>query len=133
MGSQERDKGGRGEREFATVIRELTSGEINLTRNLEQVRNGGADLDGHDAFAFEIKRRRDPPTDATLTGWWMQTVDQALVQNKKPVLAYRQDRQSWRVVVHMEHGFRLEDPRGCLTMDVEMFCRFMKEFSRAEA
>lgn len=123
MAKMQRDKGKAGELEFIKLVRHLTGDGVVLERNLGQSRSGGDDLNGHPLFSFEIKRRKSV-TDAMVTGWWQQAVDQALTRGKQPVLAWRQDKQCWRVMVHPETaGFKVDDPRGCLTMDIELFCR----------
>ena len=123
MAKSQREKGKIGEREFVKLVRELTNDSVVLSRNLNQSRNGGDDLNGHHIVSFEIKRRKTV-TDAMITGWWHQTVDQAEKKGKQPVLAWRQDKQCWRVMIHPETaGFNVEDLRGCLTMDIELFCR----------
>ena len=127
MSKMQRTKGATGEREFINIVKRLTDHAVVLNRNLDQSRSGGDDLNGHHLFSFEIKRRKTV-TDAMVTGWWLQTVDQAVRKGKQPVLAWRQDKQAWRVMVHPETvGFDLDDPRGCLTMDVELFCRCLTQ------
>ena len=87
----QRDKGKAGELEFIKLVRHLTADGVVLERNLGQSRSGGDDLNGHPLFSFEIKRRKSV-TDAMVTGWWQQAVDQALTRGKQPVLAWRQDK-----------------------------------------
>ncbi len=122
MGKFSRDKGARGEREFIRVVERLTEGQIVLSRNLSQSRDGGDDCLGHDNCSIEIKRRKQV-TDADITNWWAQAVHQAAAIHKQPVLAYRRDFQCWRVLIHPNHLFPLDDVRGCLSMDVELFCQ----------
>lgn len=98
MGAMQRNKGAAGEREFAKLLGGLLG--IDLKRNLDQTRDGGHDLKGGNlitGWAIEVKRAKKP----LLSGWWNQTVDQAVASGKRPVLAYRLDNHKWRVVVHL--------------------------------
>lgn len=117
-------KGAAGERQFCQAVKNFTNGTVCLHRNLDQPRDAGYDLVGHEFFAFEIKRRK-MVTDHMIKKWWQQAVDQAVGKNKQPVLAWRQDKQQWRVMIHPECSFDIYDPRGCITVPVELFCKFL--------
>lgn len=105
-----RTKGKAGELEFARILADATG--VRLTRNLEQSRNGGCDLivsadtrDGPitfiERFAVEVKRYATAkPGD--LLCWWVQACRQATAAGKLPLLAYRLDRQEWRVRMPLE-------------------------------
>ena len=86
-----RDKGKRGERELANLLQDHL-GEI-VTRNLNQSRDGGHDLNIK-GIALEVKRREE----LALLEWWGQTLDQA-GELRVPVLAYRASRRPWRFVI----------------------------------
>lgn len=90
-----RNKGAAGEREVAKIIDDLLG--ITVQRNLDQWRAGGFDLTGLEGWAIEVKRAKKP----LLSAWWKQTIEQARINNLKPVLWYRLDNQKWRVVVPM--------------------------------
>lgn len=93
MSKRSRDKGIRGEREFlAELGAEL--GEA-LTRNLEQTRDRGADCLVVKGWAIEVKRREALSRPA----WWRQAVDQAQRVGAQPMLAYRRNREAWRVML----------------------------------
>lgn len=66
-------------------------------RRLEQCRDGGHDLEIAD-FAIEVKRYASL-TPALLARLWLQAEIQARGASKTPALAYRCDRQAWRVCV----------------------------------
>ncbi len=87
----QRRKGARAEIEF---LQELGAelGEL-LTRNLQQTREGGADCLCVRGWAIEIKRQEalSRPT------WWRQAVEQAERAGAQPMLAYRRNREPWRV------------------------------------
>lgn len=123
MGNASRIKGANGEREFIRLVRKLTGGAVELHRNLDQSRSGGDDCLGHDNFSFEVKRRKKV-TDSDITEWWKQAVANA--GEKHPVLAWRPDFQCWRVMVRPPyHLFGKDDPRGCFTMDIHLFCKLL--------
>jgi len=88
-----RNKGARGEREFAAEIKRLTG--VDIRRNLEQSRSGGFDLSGWPPYAFEVKRREK------LSVWeaYNQAAGQANDEYTVPVLAIRRNRGPWLVVV----------------------------------
>ena len=100
MGKMQRTKGATAERELLKLLSDGLG--LNLTRNLTQTREGGADCDDLEGYALEIKRHET----LQLTTWWKQAVEQA--GNKVPVLAYRQSRKPWVFVV----------PMSCLNKDL---------------
>jgi hypothetical protein len=100
-----REKGAAAEREFARLIFDHLG--VELRRNLEQSRSGGYDLlpvgEGPvslalDAYALEIKRYREF-TPAMLAGFWSQAEAQARRAARLPALAFRADRQEWRILL----------------------------------
>jgi len=104
-GAGSRRKGASGEREFSAALHEHVG--LRLTRNLEQSRQGGHDLslpEGADGpvaealarMAIEVKRYA-VVTPGSLAAWWSQAVVQADRAGAWPALAYRGDRQEWRV------------------------------------
>ena len=93
MTKMQRNKGKRGEREFLNKLGELLNQD--LSRNLNQSANGGADCVDVNGFAIEIKRRES----LSLGQWWKQATNQARTLNRQPALAYRQSRKPWRIVV----------------------------------
>ena len=105
MSSSSRAKGANGEREFARALEELIG--IKLVRNLEQSRRGGHDLippqdaagpvaEALGRLAVEVKRYASAPS-GSVSKWWLQAVGQGEAVNLWPALAYRADRQPWRV------------------------------------
>lgn len=104
-GSTSRRKGASGEREFARALDDLLG--VKLARNLEQSRRGGHDLIAPEEatgpvaealarLAVEIKRYA-AVTPGSLATWWSQACRQAEDVGLLPCLAYRPDRQPWRV------------------------------------
>lgn len=126
MSAMQRRKGANGERELARLLREHLGADV--TRNLLQTREGGADLNGLTGWALEVKRAATP----RLADWWQQTCAQAQATGQRPALAYRLDRRPWRVVV------ALRDVAACfenaplsmrLETDLEGFAALVLELS----
>ncbi|MDG4595873.1 MAG: hypothetical protein P9F75_09315 [Candidatus Contendobacter sp.] len=117
-------KGKEGERELTRLLRELLGADV--ARNLMQSRDGGADLLGLPGWALEVKRAAR----ARLSEWWLQTCQQAEAAGLRPALAYRLDRQPWRVVIALRHvaaGFENAPLTLRLETDVEVFAALARE------
>lgn len=93
MGVSERNKGKSGERELGRLLGERLGYDV--TRNLDQSRDGGCDLIGVGAFALEVKRQEK----LALVSWWAQACEQAARAGLIPCLAYRQSRRPWRFIL----------------------------------
>jgi hypothetical protein len=104
-GAGARRKGSQGELEFAAALHDLIG--IRLARRLTQARGGGHDLELEEGasgpvaealarLAIECKRYATAPP-ASLAAWWSQATRQAEAAGLWPALAYRPDRQPWRV------------------------------------
>lgn len=95
-----RAKGAAGEREFIKELALELGDELvaPLKRNLEQTRAGGHDIVGLEGFAIEIKRYKQVK-EGDIVKFWEQAKEQAQRIDATPVLAYREDMRSWRVVV----------------------------------
>ena len=109
MGAFERTKGANGEREFARLIHEHLG--VRMQRRLRQYQSGGCDLDVHPDdtglaagylanCSIECKRAAKV-TQGVIDAWWHQAVEQA-DRECMPVLAYKGDRQPWRVRLPMD-------------------------------
>ena len=85
-----RAKGQRGERELCALLGERLG--IDLARNLDQCRSGGADIE-LPRYAIEVKRG-----ERFLSKWIDQAIEQS-GSDRVPVLAWRQNRQPWRLIV----------------------------------
>lgn len=124
MTAMQRQKGARGERELSGLLGELLG--LELTRNLVQAREGGADLLGLPGWAVEVKRAAKP----RLAEWWAQTCRQAEATGQRPALFYRLDRQPWRVVIALRHiavGFENAPLALRLETDIEVFAALVRE------
>ena len=125
IGRKSRNKGAAAEREFCRRVATLTNGRVNLRRNLAQCRDSGDDIADF-SFSIEIKRHRTA-TDGQINQWWQQCQANANAQNKVPVLAFRPDQQHWQVVMHANYFFAETDVRGCVRMDIELFCKYLQD------
>lgn len=120
MAASQRIKGKNGERELASLLREHL-GDSAISRNLQQSRNGGYDLNGPvlERFAVEVKRAAMPK----ISTWWAQACEQAA--NRIPVLAYRLDRHDWHFIVPLgalHNGFDAGNYGMTATLGLAEFC-----------
>ncbi len=99
-GAGSRDKGSRGEREFLAEMGEELG--VALKRNLLQTRESGCDCLEIRGFAVEVKRVER----LAIPAWWRQAVRQAEAVGAEPLLAFRQNRKPWRVLLKTEDGHR---------------------------
>lgn len=115
-----RAKGSSGEREFCRWLKEAFDIDVLPTRNLEQTREGGADILDVPPFCFEVKRVEY----LSLDTWWLQVIKAAREYNDSldsfewiPVVAFRQNNRQWEFLISaknigLEHGFvRLQSLR----------------------
>jgi hypothetical protein len=139
MSINSRTKGASAEREFSNEVYNWTG--IRLVRNLEQSRSGGFDLVVHpdesgavsDAFrtlAIECKRYA-AVTPGKIATWWEQALKQSVPCGLMPVLAYRADRQAWRVIIPL-HLVNADLPAnfsldGAAEMGLIAFCNVVRE------
>lgn len=113
------NKGKAGEREFCDWLKDNL--DIEAKRNLDQTREGGADVITDD-FIFEVKRRES----LDLQSWWLQVKKASIMHENKnliPVVAYRQNRKQWKFLISaenigLEKGF------------IELQARIFKQWSR---
>ena len=94
MAGMSRDKGQRGERDAAALLRELTGHDVQ--RRVRQ-HAGDADLVGLPGWSIEVKFYA-LATPSLVAGWWRQCVEQARREGTAPLLLYRLNRQPWRAV-----------------------------------
>ena len=89
-----RGKGATGEREFCKWLQENLKLDFLPQRNLDQVREGGADIIDVLPFSFEVKRCQG----LDLRGWWRQVVI-ASSDEQIPVVAFRQNNMQWKFLI----------------------------------
>ncbi len=104
------DKGKTGEREIATMLREIVASALRILeienhvqtkfldavqRNMNQSAVGGCDIKLF-GIAFEVKRQET----LSVKQWWNQCLISASRNNHIPVLLYRQNRKPWNIMLH---------------------------------
>lgn len=99
-GAGRRNKGSRGELEFLALMGEELGQE--LRRNLLQTRESGCDCLCLKGYAIEVKRVER----LAIPAWWRQAVRQAESVGAEPMLAFRQNRKDWRILLKTETGYR---------------------------
>lgn len=100
MSAMQRNKGARAEREFFGLLSEFLG--TTVRRNVDQARSGGADGIEVPGWAIEVKRHES----GFRSEWWEQAKAQALHNgNCMPALAYRANRQPWRIRVLLQDVF----------------------------
>lgn len=94
MGKMQRTKGARAENQLASMLSDDLG--FDIKRTLGQARDGGADiLLGF--MAIQVKHAAK----ANIKAWWQQTCADAAKCKKAPVLAYKINRQGWRIRMRM--------------------------------
>lgn len=101
MAINSRTKGATGEREIINLIKPVIERAYaqagvpmpTVQRNSLQSHLGGSDIAGLHTVSIEVKRCEVLQVEK----WWAQCMRQATGENKIPVLAYRKNRQPWRV------------------------------------
>ena len=91
------NKGKQGEREAANWLQQQFKLEFTPTRNLNQTREGGHDLDGFPPFKIEVKRQ----VTLNLKSWWEQATN-SCGAGDCAVVMYRQNRKQWRFLIPAE-------------------------------
>ena len=132
MGKMQRNKGAGGEREAIRVLGEQLGAvvETELKRNLQQTRDGGADLIGLGAWRIEVKRSKIK----RMSPWWAQAVEQT-DEGRWPVVMYRLDfSREWRACVHISDlsptsfsDWPKDDLSGVVELSVQAFAAIVRE------
>jgi hypothetical protein len=110
-----RRKGQSGEREFISLLQDRL--ELDLSRNLDQTRDGGYDILGIPQLAIEVKRQEN----LSIPSWWSQAAKQAN-KDQYPVLAYRQSRKPWTIIVPAKFVNSKLSNNSLVTIDIDLFC-----------
>lgn len=130
-----RAKGKTGERELIGELKKLLPSEMTseLTRNLDQTRDGGHDILGLDGWALEVKRYAEV-LPADLERFWNQACEQAARNDEaRPALCFRQDRRAWRTVIHVSevgaspHVAPTTTYSDTVEMSLELFAKLVME------
>lgn len=133
-----RAKGKSGERELIGELKKLLPSEMTseLTRNLDQTRDGGHDILGLDGWALEVKRYAEV-LPADLERFWKQACEQAARNDEvRPALCFREDRRAWRTVIHVsELGQEMPDGESyedTVEMSLELFAKLVQRNAELE-
>ena len=124
MTSMQRTKGQRGERELFGLLSEYLGAIVK--RNLMQSAWGGADTLDIPGWAIEVKRQET----LNLKSWWAQTVNQAALHRRKPILFYRQSRNPWRACIDLHDLDASKFPvagREYAIVSFDAACQFLRE------
>lgn len=128
-GKMSRGKGQRGERQVIDMLQPIVD-EVyaahqleapKLKRNSLQSDGGGSDVAGLPWLALEVKYQ-----EAEHVGkWWEQTLRQA-GKDREPVLVYRRNRSSWRVMQHGILGSRSCGYQVAVVVEVADFLKWFR-------
>lgn len=126
-----RAKGKSGERELIGELKKLLPSEMTseLTRNLDQTRDGGHDILGLDGWALEVKRYAEV-LPADLERFWKQACEQARNNESRPALCFRQDRRAWRTVIRISDAGSPQSGEGyedTVEMSLSLFAKLVME------
>jgi hypothetical protein len=99
MSASERRKGADGELEVVKIAR---AHGWPASRNLDQARDGGADIAGIAGVCLEVKRTEI----AHPWNWWAQ-VTAAAGATQLPVVAFRRSSSPWLAIVELDELFAL--------------------------
>ena len=97
-GRASREKGKRGEREVAVILRD--AGFTTARRTAQFCGNTGdaSDVIGVPGYHIEVKRCEK----VDLANWLRQTEHDAALKNLVPALLFRRSKEPWRVVISLE-------------------------------
>ena len=100
MSKAQRTKGAAGEREICDMIFENLGIEVH--RNLQQTRNGGAEIKLK-PFSIEVKRR------AAIGNiyYWVDQAERGCEFPERPIVVCRADRKKWLAIMTIDELFRL--------------------------
>jgi len=123
MGRMQRTKGQVGERELCKLLDAEFADLLPepLSRNLDQVREGGADIMGIPGIALEVKRHES----LAVNVWWIQCVQQAMDCGRFPVLAYRQNRKPWAYC--LPASLIVDESWSYITVTQDVFYRWLRK------
>ncbi len=100
MSKSQRTKGASGERDVCNLIKEHLGVEVK--RNLNQTREGGADIK-MPPFSIEVKRRARI---GNIYDWMVQS-QKSCSDGEKPIVICRADRRDWLVVMPISQFLQL--------------------------
>lgn len=114
MSAHSRNKGKRGEREVAAIIKDLTGWDV---RRKVRQHEGDSDLEGVPGWCIEVKNQAE----LRLPEWWHQAVIQATRERLGlPVLFYKVPRRGWRA--RWPLSVLVDAPAAGDWLDITMTC-----------
>ncbi len=117
-----RSKGAAGEREFCDWLHDTLGLDMKPERNLDQVRNGGSDINTLPPFMFEIKRCEG----LSKREWWAQVKTASRPFSRAiPVVAYRQNRKPWRFLISATY---IGLDKGYVELEELEFTKWLKQY-----
>lgn len=97
-GKMSREKGKRGEREIAKILREHGYGDAKRTAQYCGSTGEAADVEGLRGFHLEVKHQET----IRLDEWWNQAVHDSTFTGNIPLVVFRKNHQKWRVCMDFE-------------------------------
>lgn len=98
MSAMQRRKGASAERELCKLLSDELG--IEVRRNVDQARAGGADCLELPGFAIECKRHET----LRRPSWWVQAVEQGTKVQAEPIVFYRRSREPWQSLIRTADG-----------------------------
>jgi len=124
-----RGKGHSGERDICDLLTKALGLKEPLSRNIDQVKFGGADIIGLRPWAIEVKRQEQ----VTLVPFWRQARSQVTKRNPIPVVVYRKNHQPWRVMIPFVAVAKKKlvvDSKEYITLEWDVFLQYVKSVYR---
>jgi hypothetical protein len=121
MALNSRAKGASGEREFCRYIEKLLRLNYTPQRNLEQVREGGADIMDIPPFCIEVKRCQR----LSLRDWWIQVNRATTDTNPVPFVAFRPNNQPWRFLISAKY---IDLEKGFIQLEEHEFKQWIRKY-----
>ena len=128
MGNMAKQKGKRGEREFAEVLTRLLARDPSWEdqKIFVDVQANGGDIISVTGLSIEVKRQET----LNIKTWWRQTQIQADHTGGIPVLAYRQNRRAWKIILP---AYLISVPiTGYMEVELEVFGQWLLHFVRTD-
>jgi len=127
MGNMAKQKGKRGEHEFAEVLTKLLARDTSWDDNkifVDSQANGG-DIISIQGLSIEVKRQEA----LNCKTWWRQAQIQADQVSGIPIVAYRQNRRAWKVL--MPAYLISVTIQGYMEVDLDVFGQWLLHFVRS--
>lgn len=102
-GRRSRNKGASGERELARVLRERGFEARRGARNGVAGRDGGEDI-SHSIEGVWLEAKR---AERVALHDWLKQAEADCPEGRRPVVAFRRNREPWRVVLGLDHWLDL--------------------------